>query len=229
VRRVEEALIGGVGVDRGHQAVPDADRLVQHLRHRGEAVRGARGVADDVMARRVVDLVEVDAEHEGGVGRFGAFGRGGEDRLARAARDVARGVRARAEPAGGLDHDVCAQRVPRHESTGVAFREDLDPPVADDQCPVLGAHRVREAPVDGVEREEMSERVGVGDIVDGDDLELGVAFDRRAKDRTADPAEAVDGDTGGHGDSFVQWIASIASPSCASRARSLRRASCRVL
>ena len=111
----------------------------------------------------------------------------------------------------------------------VAFCEHLDPPAGDDECSVLGAHRVREAPVDGVEREEVGERVGVGDVVDGDDVELGVAFDRRAQDRTADPAEAVDGDTGGHEISFVQWIASIASPSCASRARSLRRASCRVL
>ena len=51
----------------------------------------------------------------------------------------------------------------------------------------------------------MSERVGVCDVVDGDDLELGVSLDRRAQDRTAYPAEAVDRDTGGHGISFIRF------------------------
>jgi hypothetical protein len=90
------------------------------------------------------------------------------------------------------DHDVGAQRAPGQQRAWVAFGEHLDPPAGDDERSVLGAHRVREAPVDGVEREEVSERVGVGNVVDGDEVELGVSLDRRAKDRTADPAEAVE-------------------------------------
>ena len=34
VRRVLEALVGRVGVDRGHDPALDPDRVVQHLRHR---------------------------------------------------------------------------------------------------------------------------------------------------------------------------------------------------
>jgi hypothetical protein len=145
-----------------------------------EAVRRTRCVADDVVAVRVIDLVEVDAEHDVRVGRLGALGRGGEDHLACAGLDVPRGIRAGAETAGRLDHDVGAQLAPRQQRIRLAFREHLDPPAVDDECSVPGVHRVREAPVDGVEREEVGERVGVGDVVDGDDAELGVAFDRRA-------------------------------------------------
>ena len=111
--RVEQVLVGGVGVDRGHQPVADADRLVQHLRHGRQAVRRARGVRDDVVDRRVVDLVEVDAEDDVRVDGLGALRRGGEDDLACAGLEVARGIGAGAEAAGGLDDDVDAEIGPR--------------------------------------------------------------------------------------------------------------------
>jgi hypothetical protein len=60
-----------------------------------------------------------------------------------------------AETAGGLDHDVGAQLIPRQQRTRVILREDLDPPAGDEERSVRCAHRVREAPVDGVEREEL--------------------------------------------------------------------------
>ena len=44
----------GVGVDRGHQALDDAELVVEHLGHRRQAVGRARGVGDDVVAGRVV-------------------------------------------------------------------------------------------------------------------------------------------------------------------------------
>ena len=88
VRRVVEVLVGGVGVDRRHQAVPDADGLVQDHRDRREAVGRAGGVGDDVVALGVVGVV-VDAEDEVGVGRLVALGGGGEDDLAGAGVEVA--------------------------------------------------------------------------------------------------------------------------------------------
>jgi hypothetical protein len=68
VGEVDETLVGGVRVDGRHLAVPDAKRLVQHLGDRREAVRRAGGVRDDVMHLGVVDLLEVHAEDDGGVG-----------------------------------------------------------------------------------------------------------------------------------------------------------------
>src|SRR4029077_21214235 len=84
VRAVEHVLVRGVRVDRGHQALDDAQLVGQRLGHRGEAVRRARRVRDDVLGGRVVVLV-VDTHDEGAVvvGR-----RGRDDDLLRAAVDV---------------------------------------------------------------------------------------------------------------------------------------------
>jgi hypothetical protein len=62
---VEDLLVVGVGVDGGHQPALDADRVVQHLGDRRQAVGGAAGVGDD----RVLggQLVVVDAIDDGQV------------------------------------------------------------------------------------------------------------------------------------------------------------------
>ena len=65
VQRVHRALVAGIGVHRGHVAVLDADRLVQHVRHRREAIGGAGGVGDDVVLLR--QLLVIDAIDDGQV------------------------------------------------------------------------------------------------------------------------------------------------------------------
>ena len=60
----------------------------------------------------VVGLVEVDAEDDGDVARARALGRRRDDHLASARLEVPRGLVARAEAAGRLDHDVDAERRP---------------------------------------------------------------------------------------------------------------------
>ena len=188
-----QVLVGRVGVDRRHHAVPDPDGPVQHARHGGEAVRRARGVGDDVVTLGVVDVV-VDAEDDVRVGRHGALDGGGQDHLARAGGHVAGGVGVRAELSARLDHDVDFEIVP-----GRVFRislgecEDLQGVHVQDA--VLGPHGAREAAVDRVIGEQVRERAGVGDVVDGDDLEIGARFDGRAHEAAPDAAEAVDGDT----------------------------------
>ena len=122
VRRVLQALVGRVGVDRRHQAALDADRVVQHLGERREAVRRARRVGDHVVAVGVVGVVEVDAEHDGRV-RLGR--RRGDDDLLGAGLEVLGGVRALGEEAGRLDHDVDAEVAPRQRGR-VALLERPD-------------------------------------------------------------------------------------------------------
>ncbi len=51
--QVEQVLVVGVGVHRGHQAPLDAEGVVEHLDHRHEAVGRARRVGDDRVRRRV--------------------------------------------------------------------------------------------------------------------------------------------------------------------------------
>ena len=114
VRAVLQVLVLGVGVDGGHQALDDAELVVEHLGQRAEAVRGARRVGDDVLA--AVVLVVVDAEHDGDVL---VGGRRGDDDLLGARVQVALGLGGVGEDAGGLDDDVDAQVTPRQRRPGL--------------------------------------------------------------------------------------------------------------
>ena len=49
VRTVDQHLVAGVGVHRGHQALLHAEGVVEHLDQRHEAVGGARRVGDDLV------------------------------------------------------------------------------------------------------------------------------------------------------------------------------------
>src|SRR5690606_207123 len=99
VREVQDALVVRVRVHRRHQALDDAEVLVEDLRQRRHAVGGAGGVGDDVVVRRVV-LVVVHAHDEGDVL---VLRRGGDDDLLGAAGDVLPGVFLLGEDAGRLD------------------------------------------------------------------------------------------------------------------------------
>merc|ERR1712087_654719 len=76
---------GGGSVHGGHQALLDAELLVDRLDDRGEAVGGARGARDDSHGLRVV-LLGVDTNDDGR--GLGVLGRGRDDDLLRAALDV---------------------------------------------------------------------------------------------------------------------------------------------
>ena len=108
VHGVERRLVAGVGMDRGHEAGFDADRVVEHLGDRRQAVGGARGVGDDLVV--LGQLVVVDAEDHGEIGAVGgrrnqhALGAGGQMR---------RGLVLGGEDAGALQRDVDAEILPR--------------------------------------------------------------------------------------------------------------------
>ena len=67
---VDQALVVGVGVHRGHQAVLDPERVVQNLHERRQTIRRARSVRDDEVLTGI-ELVFVDSQDEGGVGVLG--------------------------------------------------------------------------------------------------------------------------------------------------------------
>merc|ERR1719473_2090269 len=86
LRRSVDRLLGRRGgVHRGHEALLDAEVVVDHLGERGEAVGRARRVGDDVHRLGVV-LLLVDAHDEHGRVR----GRRGDDHLLGPALDVLR-------------------------------------------------------------------------------------------------------------------------------------------
>ena len=186
VRRVEDDLIVGVAVDGGHDAGLDAEGVVEHLDDRGEAVGGAAGVGDDVVRGGVV-LVRVDAEDEGDVLVGGG---GGDDDLLDGGAEVGLGLGGVGEEAGGLDDDLGADGGPV-ELGGVALGEDLDLLAVDGDEVVAVLDVVFEVAEDGVVLEQMGEGRRRGEVVDGDEVDLGVG-EGGAEDVATDAAEAVD-------------------------------------
>src|SRR5690606_21037 len=134
-----------------------------------------------------------------------------DDDLLRAGGDVAGGLRGIGEQAGGLDHVVHAEILPR-EPGGVARGGDaLDLVAIHDQNIGLfvgsvafgGLDGVLELAVDGIITDLVGEVVGVGGHVDdGDDVQFlaqqALVADR-LKHHAADTAKAVDSNFDGHG------------------------------
>ncbi len=216
MRAVLQVLILGVGVDRRHQALDDAELVVEHLGQRAEAVRGARRVGDDVLA--AVVLVVVDADDDGDV-RVG--GRRGDDDLLRARIQVPLGLGGVGEDARGLDDDVDAEIAPwQFGRTGLDL-ERLDLGVADDDDVVaLEADVVGQSAEDGVELQQMRECRVVREVVDRDDLDVGVVAERLLRvqgpeEVASDSAEAVDAYPNRHCHRSLMLIDYLGQPSSA--------------
>ncbi|MCY1298930.1 hypothetical protein D9M70_484390 [compost metagenome] len=199
---VERRLVVRVGVDRGHEAVVDADGIVQDLDDRNQAVRGAGCVGDDqVVLGQLVMVDAVDDRQVSAVGRSrndDALGAGGQVRCS---------LVAGGEDAGALHRDVDAEFLVRKRCR-ILDRRDLDRlAAADGDRIAFDLHLGRETTVDGV----IAQQVGVGfngaEIVDGNDFDVGAAgFDDRAEHVAADAAKTVDCDFYCHIGSLPVWM-----------------------
>ena len=186
VRGVEDNLVVGVAVDCRHDARRDAEGVVQDVNDRCEAVGGAGGVGDDVVFGGVVFGV-VDAQDEGDVLVGG--GSGDNDLFNRFA-EVGLGLGGVGEETSGFNDDLRAYGGPV-ELGGIALCEDLDFFAVDDEGIFGVGDFVLQVAEDGVVLEEMSERGGRGEVIYGDEFNLGIA-EGGAEDITSDAAETVD-------------------------------------
>ena len=208
VRPVEQVLVGGVGVHRGHQAMTDADGLVQDLRDRREAVGRAGRVRDDVVRVGVVDLVEVHAEHEVRVRRLGALERGGDDHLrAPASRCLAAAARVRKRPVDSITTSTPSRSQGRALGSALGEHADLD--VRPRTASPLRPPR-REPAVDGVVAEAAPRAWSASATSLTATISIvGSALVRGPQESAADAAESVDGDADCHGSPRVgrrSWL-----------------------
>ena len=164
-------------------------RVVERLDQRRQAVGGARGVRDHRVG--AFQHVLVDAEHDGGVDVLAARRR--DDDFLGAALEVGRGFFLAGEKAGALEHDVDAQLAPWNFGR-VALREHADRVAVDDHVVAFDRHGAGELAVRGVVAGQVGVRLGVAQVVDGDDLDVVflAAFVESAQDIAADAAIAVD-------------------------------------
>ena len=109
-------------MDGGHQAFLDAETFFEKNVHdRGEAIGGAARIGDDVVLRRVVEIV-IHTLNEGAVLTGGGSG---DDDLFRTGGDVAACLISSGEKSGGLDHDFNTELFP-WQAFGSAGGDDLD-------------------------------------------------------------------------------------------------------
>ena len=101
------------------------------------------------------------------------------------------------EEAGGLDDDVHAQLAPG-QLGGVAVSQHADGLAVDDDVLLVVGDLSVQTTHDGVKLEEVGESLDVGEVVDGDDLEVDSLLQSGAEEVAADAAEAVDTNAGGH-------------------------------
>ncbi len=183
-------------MDRDHVAALDAERLVQHLGHRGEAVGRAGGVGDHRHVAR--DRLLVHPVDDGGVH---PVGRGGDEHLASPRRQQLGGALLGREQAGALHRHVDA--LIGHLGR-VAFRGDPDrppsaPAVADGHGVPRHLDLTREAAVDAIVFEQVRVGLGAAQIVDGDRHEVvSPALDHRPQHQPSDATEPVDRDLHRH-------------------------------
>ncbi len=184
-RTVNGLLGSGGGVNGGHEAVGDAELVVQDLGDRGQAVRGAGSVGDEVHVLRV--LVEVDAadEHRGSVLR-----RSRHDDLLGTGSQMAGSLLLSQEQAGGLDNILSAELAPGQIS-GVALCRDGDL-LAVDNDGVLGSlDGAVELAMHGIVLQHVSEVVSRAQIVDADNFDFR-EVQACTEDHTADTAKTID-------------------------------------
>src|SRR5262249_49941176 len=128
----------------------------------------------------------------------------GDDHLACPRVQMLLGAGARTELAGGFDHDLHAQIGPRQRPR-LALRERQHPLLVDRDPLLHGPSPPPQTPEHRVVLEQVRERRGVDQVVDGNDLDVGVALVGGAHETPADAAEPVDGYTYGH-DYLVSWF-----------------------
>ena len=187
VHHVEQRLVVGVGVHRGHKALLHAEGVVENLHHGDEAVRRARCVGHDLVVGGV-ERVVVDAHHERGVDIGGG---GGDDHPGGAGVDVTTGLVAVGEEAGGLDHHVNPDLGPR-EGLGVGLAEHLHQVATDGHAVVGDLDRFVEASVGRVVLEQVGVHRRRGEVVDGHDFDLGSASPAGSEEDPSDATETVD-------------------------------------
>ena len=187
----------GVGVDRGHQALDDPEPSCSAL------ASGARQFvvqeAFEITCVRVgVVLVVVDAHDDREVL---VLGRRRDDDLLRARR---RGAPGPWSASVKRPVDSITTSTPRSFQGSFAGsllgegRDRLAPPTMI-SSPVAVDVGVEPAE-DRVVLQQVRQGLVVGQVVDGDDLDVGTGRSDGAEEVAADPAEAVDTDTNGHED-----------------------------
>ena len=187
MRQVENLLIVRVRMHRGHDSCLDAEALVQDLRHGREAVRSARRIRNDPVRGGIEGLlVDADAERDIGILR-----RSGDDHVLDALFQMPRRFVFARKAARRLHHDLHAEVAPRNVG-GIGRGENAQRFAVDGDAIVRMADRVRDRVMHRVVLQQIRQRGRIGEIVDGDEFDAGIALERGTQHVASDAPETID-------------------------------------
>ncbi len=185
--KIENRLIVGVAVDRGHRSLENAEFAVQHLGHRRQAVGGAGRVGDDVVLCRIVHVV-VHAQHKRDV-LIG--GRGGDDYFFYRPTQMFAGLVRVCEMPRGFHHDLSPNGCPV-QLRGIFDGKNLQPLTANGDGVRFGLDLFRQTAQNRIVFHQMGQGLRVGQIIDRHELDI-LPMKARPDYVPADAAKAVDG------------------------------------
>src|SRR5579862_6843311 len=185
VRKIQNDLVVGIGVDGGHAAGHNFEGIVHHFGNRRQAVGGAGGVGNNVVLGRIVNLL-VHPQHESDVL---VLGRGGDDHLLHRAAQVLFGVLGVGEAAGGFEHHLRSHRVPGQLGR-ILFREHAEAAPVYANAVGAGADVVAQVAQDGIVLEQVGQGFGVGQVVDRHKFDIAV-IERGTQHVAPDAAESI--------------------------------------
>ena len=142
-----------------------------------------------------VEFVFVDAQHNGDIG---VFRRGGNDDLLGTGRKVLACSFPIGKPSGRLKDDLDVQLFPR-QLLRILHRQHFDRLSVDQDLIVFCFDAPLEGAVHRVVLQQIGQCLGVGQIIDGDELQLRIA-EGSAQDVAPDPSESIDADFDSHGE-----------------------------
>jgi len=184
-------LVGGEGVDGGHETLLNSKVVIDDLGEGSETVGGTRSVGDD--GHVLLVLLVVDSHHEHG----GSLGRGGDDNLLGTSLDVSVSGLELLEDTGTLSDPVNVVLSPR-DVGGVSLGVDADAVLSDDEEVSVVGNLSLVATMNTVILELVGHVLGADEgIVHGDDGNL-LAVEGGAEDETSDTSESVNSNSDGH-------------------------------
>ncbi len=200
VREVEDHLIVRIRVDGGHGAADDLEVVVDDLGDRGQTIRGAGRVRDDVVLGGIV-LFFVHAENDGEI--LVLAGGGDDDFFHGAAQMLLRFVGV-GELSGGFDDHLRSDGVPG-QGSGIFFFEDFDGLAVDRNTVGAGGDFVRQVAKNRIVFEQVGQSFGIGEIVHGYEVEVLVS-ERGAKNVASDASKSINANFYGHGASERDFV-----------------------
>src|SRR2546423_176185 len=175
-------------MDGRHRRMTKSERVPNDLDHWHQAVRRARRVGDDRVFCGIV-LVAVDSHYDRNVL---ALRRSRDQNFFRSTLYMLSSRVGIGEPPGGLEHDVHAEVFPR-ECAGIFLSKNFYLVAVDDDRVFSGFDVALISAVHRVVLEEVRQSLGVGQIVDGDEVQVCYTLKlRRPDDLPADSTKSVD-------------------------------------